>query len=240
MGKLASMRKLSFMMLVATAGAAATVASPVWAQTVEVVPRPDFAPHMQAARQQRLSVEDASAELMQQLARIKSYTASYRQKVYDIQQQLLQEGKGQLALQQGARFRFESTEPEPSLLVSDGKTLWIYNEPLEQVSIYDAQSEVGQTPFALLTSTDPALWQQYRVTKQQQSFFIHPQSSDNPVQQLLLTFSEDQLIEMQVIDINQQQSVFLFSDIKLNNKIANAQFSFKVTSNLDVDDQRQR
>lgn len=234
------MRKLATALVYSAVVLTAALSAPLTAQTVEVVPRPDFAPHMQALRQQRLSAEDASAELMQQLARISSYTANYQQKVYDIQQQLLQEGKGQLALKQGARFRFESTEPEPSLLVSDGKTLWVYNELLEQVSIYDAQSEVGQTPFALLTSTDEALWQQYQVTKQEQSFFIHPLNSDNPVQQLLLTFNQDKLIEMQVIDINQQQSVFLFSDIKLNPQIAERQFSFKVTSNLDVDDQRQR
>lgn len=234
------MRKLvkvvSLMAVISTSGLTLASVPP----TVEVVPRPDFAPHMQAARQQRLSAEDASLELMQQLAKIQTFAASYQQKVYDIQQQLLQQGTGTLALQQGARFRFEAMEPEPSLLVSDGHTLWVFNELLEQVSIYDAQSEVGQTPFALLTSKEPALWQQYRVTQQQQSFFIHPLSSDNPVQQLLLTFSEDRLIEMQVIDINQQQSVFVFQDIKLNQPLAATLFSFTLAEHLDVDDQRQR
>jgi len=208
------------------------------AQTVEVLPRPDFAPHMQAMRQQRMAAEDASAELMQQLAQVKAFSATYRQRVYDIQQQLLQEGKGTLSLKQHARFRFESETPEPSLLVSDGKTLWFYNELLEQVSIYNAESEVGQTPFALLTSADKTLWQQYQVTKQAQSFFIHPLSADNPVQQLMLTFSDNKLIEMQVIDINQQQSVYVFSDIVLNGRLADGLFRFKVTDNLDVDDQR--
>ncbi len=208
-------------------------------KTIEVLARPDFAPHMQAARQQRLAAEDASAELMQQLAKVQSFSAVYQQRVYDIQQQLLQEGTGTLALEQQARFRFESQTPEPSLLVSDGKTLWFYNELLEQVSIYDAQSEVGQTPFALLTSTDQALWQQYQVTQQAQSFFIHPLSADNPVQQLMLTFSDNKLTAMQVIDINQQQSVYVFTEIKLNSALASTLFSFTITSNLEVDDQRQ-
>ena len=125
-------------------------------------------------------------------------------------------------------------------MVSDGSTLWFYNELLEQVSIYNAESEVGQTPFALLTSDDKTLWQQYQVTKQAQSFFIHPLSADNPVQQLMLTFSDNKLIEMQVIDINQQQSVYLFTDIKLNSRLADSLFGFKIASHLDVDDQRQR
>jgi len=234
------MRHLAVVVMLAVGCVTAIPVLSVNAQTVEVVARPDFAPHMQALRQQRLASEDASAELMQQLAKVKSFSASYTQRVYDIQQQLLQEGQGKLALKQHARFRFESETPEPSLLVSDGTTLWFYNELLEQVSIYNAESEVGQTPFGLLTSADGALWQQYQVTKQAQSFFIHPLSADNPVQQLMLTFNADKLIEMQVIDINQQQSVYLFTDIKLNSRLADKLFSFEIGKNLDVDDQRQQ
>ncbi|MDP4944551.1 outer membrane lipoprotein chaperone LolA [Alishewanella sp. SMS8] len=234
------MKKSAVVVLLLTSLNAAGLTSTLSAQTVEVVARPDFAPHMQALRQQRMASEDASQPLMQQLAKIKSFSADYQQRVYDIQQQLLQEGQGKLALKQHARFRFESETPEQSLLVSDGKTLWFYNELLEQVSIYDANSEVGQTPFALLTSTDKALWQQYQVTQQQQSFFIHPLDAGNPVQQLMLTFKDDQLVEMQVIDINQQQSVYLFSKIKVNSSIADKLFTFTVSKNLDVDDQRQR
>ncbi|WP_423186673.1 outer membrane lipoprotein chaperone LolA [Alishewanella sp. d11] len=233
------MKKVLALLVFSAAMGVSTPSQAAQDKTVEVLARPDFAPHMQAARQQRLAAEDASAELMQQLAKVKSFSAIYQQRVYDIQQQLLQEGTGTLALEQQARFRFESQTPEPSLLVSDGKTLWFYNELLEQVSIYDAQSEVGQTPFALLTSTDQALWQQYQVTKQAQSFFIHPLSADNPVQQLMLTFSDNKLIEMQVIDINQQQSVYVFTEIKLNSVLASRLFSFTITSNLEVDDQRQ-
>ena len=132
------MKKITALVMLAASFAGTTLWQPALAQTVEVLPRPDFAPHMQAMRQQRMTAEDASAELMQQLAQVKSFSANYRQRVYDIQQQLLQEGEGTLALKQHARFRFESQTPEPSLLVSDGSTLWFYNELLEQVSIYNA------------------------------------------------------------------------------------------------------
>ncbi|WP_333609249.1 outer membrane lipoprotein chaperone LolA [Arsukibacterium sp.] len=206
----------------------------------EVFAAPNFAPHMQRLQSQRLTADDASADLMAQLSRVKSFSAHYQQQVFDNQQQLLQQGQGVLLLQQGGFFRFESTEPEPALLVSDGQSLWFYNELLEQVSIYDAKSEVGQTPFALLTSADTALWQDYQVTMQQQQFYIHPLDSNNPVQQLVLQFSDDILQQMQVIDINQQQSVFMFSQAKLNPVLAKETFHFTVTPELDVDDQRLR
>jgi outer membrane lipoprotein carrier protein len=200
----------------------------------------DFAPHLNQIQQQRLSAADGSPQLLVELAKIRSFSANYQQQVFDSEQQLLQQGQGTLLLKQVARFRFEGVEPEPVLLVSDGNQLWFYNELLEQVSIYDAEAQVGQTAFALLTTTDPQLWQQYQVIAQQQVFIIHPLDSNNPVQQLTLAFNDNGISEMSVIDINQQQSVFRFSDVKLNSDIPDAHFQFMIPAGVDIDDQRQR
>jgi outer membrane lipoprotein carrier protein len=200
----------------------------------------DFAPHLNQIQQQRLSAADGSPQLLAELAKIRSFSANYQQQVFDSEQQLLQQGQGTLLLKQVARFRFEGVEPEPVLLVSDGNQLWFYNELLEQVSIYDAEAQVGQTAFALLTTTDPQLWQQYQVIAQQQVFIIHPLDSNNPVQQLTLAFNDNGISEMSVIDINQQQSVFRFSDVKLNSDIPDAHFQFLIPAGVDIDDQRQR
>ncbi|MBV2129765.1 outer membrane lipoprotein chaperone LolA [Arsukibacterium indicum] len=203
-------------------------------------PPADFAPHLKQAQQQRLSAPDGSAELLAELARIDSFSARYQQQVFDQQQQLLQQGQGKLLLKKVAQFRFEGEEPEPVLLVSDGTNLWFYNELLEQVSVYNAQAQVGQTAFALLTTTDPELWQQYQVIAQQEVFIIHPLDTNNPVQQLMLAFNENGISEMTVIDINQQQSVFRFSDARLNPEIDDKQFQFTVPAGVDIDDQRQQ
>lgn len=200
----------------------------------------DFAPHLKPAQQQRLSSPDGSAELLAELAKIDSFSARYQQQVFDDQQQLLQQGHGRLLLKKVAQFRFEGEEPEPVLLVSDGENLWFYNELLEQVSIYDAKAQVGQTAFALLTTTDPGLWQQYQVIAQQEVFIIHPLDTNNPVQQLMLAFDENGISEMTVIDINQQQSVFRFTDARLNQDIQDINFIFNIPDGVDIDDQRQR
>lgn len=223
------MKKLALIALLFSHVALAQQAPPV-----------DFAPHLKQAQQQRLSAPDGSAELLAELARIDSFSARYQQQVFDQQQQLLQQGQGRLLLKKVAQFRFEGEEPEPVLLISDGVNLWFYNELLEQVSIYDAKAQVGQTAFALLTTTDPELWQQYQVIAQQEVFIIHPLDTNNPVQQLMLAFNENGISEMTVIDINQQQSVFRFSDARLNPVIDDKQFKFTVPQGVDIDDQRQQ
>jgi outer membrane lipoprotein carrier protein len=204
------------------------------------LPAVDFAPHLKQTQQQRLTAPDGSAELLIELAKISSFSAQYQQQVFDEQQQLLQQGKGRLLLKKVAQFRFEGEEPEPVLLVSDGQNLWFYNELLEQVSIYDARAQVGQTAFALLTTTDPALWQQYQVIARPNVFIIHPIDSNNPVQQLTLSFDKNGISEMTVIDINQQQSVFRFTNARLNPEIDDKQFTFIAPEGVDIDDQRQR
>ncbi|MDP5192001.1 outer membrane lipoprotein chaperone LolA, partial [Rheinheimera baltica] len=93
------------------------------------------------------SAQTAEQTLQRKLATINTFSASFEQQVFDAQRQLLQQGKGQLVLKQPAKFRFETTEPEPNVFIGDGETLWFYNELLEQLTIFDAATEVNRTPF---------------------------------------------------------------------------------------------
>src|SRR5690606_7601848 len=86
--------------------------------------------------------QDAAQLLQRKLATIKTFSASFEQQVFDAEQHVLQQGKGQLLIKQPALFRFETTEPEPNLFIGDGQTLWFYNEMLEQLTVYDAAAEV--------------------------------------------------------------------------------------------------
>ncbi|WP_243695580.1 outer membrane lipoprotein chaperone LolA [Rheinheimera sp. D18] len=178
--------------------------------------------------------------LQRKLATIKTFSASFEQQVFDAQKQLLQQGKGQLMIKQPAMFRFETTEPEPNLFIGDGTTLWFYNEPLEQLTIFDAENEVNRTPFVLLTSTKPELWQQYEVTQQGELFIIRSKDVDSAVKQLTLSFSGNALSKMQVLDMNQQLSEFNFTLVQLNVALDASMFNFTPPEHTDIDDQRQR
>jgi len=186
------------------------------------------------------SAQTAEQTLQRKLATINTFSASFEQQVFDAQRQLLQQGKGQLVLKQPAKFRFETTEPEPNVFIGDGETLWFYNELLEQLTIFDAATEVNRTPFVLLTSTNPQLWQQYVVSEQGEQFVIASKDTTSAVQQLTLSFSAGALSRMQVLDINQQISEFNFTLVQLNIEIDDSQFKFMPPEFTDIDDQRQR
>ncbi|NRQ43032.1 outer membrane lipoprotein chaperone LolA [Rheinheimera sp. YQF-2] len=184
--------------------------------------------------------QNAEQTLQRKLATIKSFSAGFEQQVFDEQQQLLQQGKGELMLKQPALFRFETTEPEPNLFIGDGSSLWFYNEPLEQLTIYDAANEVNRTPFVLLTSTKAELWAQYDVEQQGEQFVIRSKAADSPVVQLTLSFSGAALSKMQVLDMNRQTSEFNFTLVQLNIALDDELFRFEPPAGTDIDDQRQR
>lgn len=186
-----------------------------------------------------VAAQDAEQVLQRRLATIKTYSSSFEQKVLDPQQQVLQQGSGTLMLKQPAQFRFETVTPEPNLFIGDGKTLWFYNEVLEQLTLYDAASEVNRTPFALLTSNDASLWAQYSISQTGNSFVISAKDADSPVKQLTLTFSEDVLSAMQVLDMNNQLSVFEFTLVQQNISLENSLFRFTAPEGTEIDDQRQ-
>lgn len=184
--------------------------------------------------------QTAEQTLQRKLAAIKSFSASFDQQVFDAQQKILQQGKGELMIKQPALFRFETTEPEPNLFIGDGQSLWFYNAVLEQLTIYDAANEVNRTPFVLLTSTKAELWAQYDVSQQGEQFIIRSKDADSPVKQLTLSFSAGALASMTVLDINQQRSEFNFNLVQLNIPLDNSLFHFDPPAQTDIDDQRAR
>jgi outer membrane lipoprotein carrier protein len=182
------------------------------------------------------------AELLKyKLAGLNSFQASFQQQVIDAQNKVVQaDGEGVLTIQQPANFRFEVLTPAPNLLVGDGKNLWHYDQELEQVNIYNANKEVGLTPFALLTSTDAALWAQYEVTGKHDYFVITPKDKNNAVQALILTFSGVGLAKMEVKNSEGQTSQFEFITSQNNVELDATLFKFTPPANVEVDDQRNK
>lgn len=184
------------------------------------------------------AAESAADQLKYKLARLNSYQASFQQTVTDATQKQVQQGEGYLSLKQPALFRFETISPNPNLLIGDGRTLWHYDETLEELKVYDAAKEVDKTPFVLLTSSDAKLWALYNVTGQGESFEITPKDKNNPVQKLMLKFSGVDLAQMAVVSQDGQTSSFEFIAMQSNVAIDTTQFKFSAPEGTDIVDLR--
>ncbi len=89
----------------------------------------------------------------------------------------VQEGQGDLSVKRPNLFNWHMTQPDESILVSDGKTLWFYNPFVEQARrrLKDA---TGNTPFMLIARNQSSDWQQYNIKQNGDDFVLTPKASN--------------------------------------------------------------
>lgn len=97
----------------------------------------------------QLAFANAQQTLQERLDKVASYSAQFTQRVINTQGQLLQNGKGTFMVKRPALFRLDTTSPEESQLISDGKTLWYYDPFVQQVTAKNLAQSVENTPFVL-------------------------------------------------------------------------------------------
>jgi len=182
-----------------------------------------------------------ASELKAKLAQMSTFKATFQQAVKDQQGEILQTGKGNLALAQPLKIYWQQQEPDETMLVSDGKRAYYYDEFAEQVTIMASLNLIDTTPFVLLTTDSKLQWDKYKVTKVKHSFKITPQiKTDSQVESLELQFNpQEQLSKILVVDLSGQLTEFNFSNIKLNERLEDNLFSFTIPEHVVIDDQTQ-
>lgn len=107
------------------------------------------------------AAEDGLAALGQFLAQAQSGSAAFTQTVAAPKSKTAEQGQaqgriqvstGQFAFARPNRFRFDYQKPYAQTIVADGKTLWFYDQDLEQVTASPQAQALQNTPAALLTN----------------------------------------------------------------------------------------
>ncbi|HBU4167135.1 TPA: outer membrane lipoprotein chaperone LolA, partial [Klebsiella pneumoniae] len=93
---------------------------------------------------------DAASDLKSRLDKVSSFHASFTQKVTDGSGNAVQDGQGDLWVKRPNLFNWHMTQPDESVLVSDGKTLWFYNPFVEQATATWLKDATSNTPFMLI------------------------------------------------------------------------------------------
>mgnify|MGYP000706926579 CR=1 FL=1 len=184
-------------------------------------------------------VDNSKQLLMAKLGGIQYINAKFSQVIVDETNEVLQEGKGTLSISKPNLVNWHTIEPDENLIVSDGKELWFYNPFIDQVSVYSFTKSIAKTPVLLLTSEDPTLWDAYQVSQQgDNSFLIHSLDVNSQVKSLELTFEEDKLSKLSILDSTGQTSHISLIDANFKTKPKNTLFEFNVPEGVMVDDQR--
>ncbi|MCX8957375.1 outer membrane lipoprotein chaperone LolA [Erwinia psidii] len=182
---------------------------------------------------------DASSDLQQRLDKVKSFHASFTQKVTDASGQSVQEGEGELWVKRPDLFNWHMTAPDESILISDGKTLWFYNPFVEQASATWLKDATSNTPFMLIARNQNSDWKQYNIRQQGDSFELTPKSADGNLKQFTINVSTSGTIhQFSAVEQDGQRSSYALKS-QQNGAVSADKFQFTPPKGVTVDDQRQ-
>ncbi len=183
--------------------------------------------------------ESAAAELSDLLAGYKSFEASFIQIVVNGNNQRVQETRGELKAKRPGLFYWETSTPLPQFIVSDGKTVEVYDPDLEQVTVHNLDERVATTPALLLSGEVGNLKDNYEVSGKAlagdtREYTLTPLDEDSLFVSLKLKFSDGTLQEMRMRDSLSQLSVLSFHNIQVNGNVSDSVFRLDYPDTVDV------
>lgn len=180
----------------------------------------------------------AKQALQAKLATIDGFSADFIQRVIDSEGQVIANGEGQLTVEKPNKVNWHTTSPDETLIIANGETLWFYDPFIEQVSVYDFDQALANTPILLLSSNNETLWDGYRVIQVESSFVIESLNEQSHVKSLQLKFDNERLDQLLIFDATGQ-----VSEITLAMRGSSASkatiYDFSIPEGTHIDDQRQ-
>ncbi len=182
--------------------------------------------------------DSATENLNRLLANLKSFSADFEQLVLDNSGSKLQASHGHVDLQRPGRFRWETAEPFPQLLVSDGQLLWLYDQDLEQVTQQKVDTRVSNTPALLLSGDLQQLQDSFQVSGPEEGnegvYRLTPKNEDAIFEVMRIMFVKGVPTEMQLQDNLGQQTSLVFSNLQFNPSLQPSLFTFEIPEGVDV------
>lgn len=170
---------------------------------------------------------------------LKGLDGQFSQQVFDTNGKRKESSTGRVAMSAPRMFRWEYVKPYPQLIVADGKTVWVYDPDLQQVTKRPQGIEEQNSPLTALI--DPSrLGKDFVVTEAGTQgglnwLQLKPRNAnDASFASARLGFGKAGLAKMQVVDSLGQRTVFSFRGWKRNPSFARSTFRYAPPKGVDV------
>ena len=149
---------------------------------------------------------------------------------------------GQFEFQRPGKFRFVYIKPFEQTIVADGKTLWLYDADLNQVTQRPQAQALGSTPAAILASANDlkALSADFDLQSAPEQDGLQwvqasPKDKNGQLKSVRVGFAADgQLSALDILDSFGQRSLIRFSQLQTQASLPASTFEFKVPAGADV------
>jgi len=169
---------------------------------------------------------------------LKGLDGQFTQQVFDARGKQKETSTGRVAVSAPRLFRWEYVKPYPQLIVADGKTVWVYDPDLQQVSKRPQGTEEASSPLAILL--DPAKLDRDFIVKDAGTtagiewLQLTPKQAEAPFKTAKLGFSKTGLTQMEYVDALGQRTAISFSGWKRNPSFAKGTFVYVPAKGVDV------
>ena len=135
-------------------------------------------------------------------------------------------------------FKWEYTKPYKQTIVGDGKTIWLYDVDLAQVTKSAQDQTIGDSPAAIL-SNKTALDSSYALKEDGPSNGISyvlatPKKNNAGYQYIRIGFKGDNLAAMQLKDGFGNETTISFSNLNTKPNLSRNAFKFTPPKGVDV------
>ncbi|QEL54643.1 outer membrane lipoprotein chaperone LolA [Chromobacterium paludis] len=177
------------------------------------------------------------------VAQLKAFVAGSKTLSADFSQIVTNKGKreeasGTLEIARPGKFRWEYSKPYSQLIVGDGKTLWIYDPDLAQVTRKAQGAALGSSPAALLAGSNE-IERSYKLNEAGKQGDVEwlaasPKKQDNTFSAIRMGFRNNMLVEMELTDSFGNDTRIRFLQPQQNVKLPAARFAFTAPKGVDV------
>jgi len=183
--------------------------------------------------------EDSKQKLIKKLNLFNFFSSDFSQQVQSFDGNAIQDGKGTLTVKKPNRVYWHTTEPDETLIISNGETLWFYDPFVDQATAYTLQKIIANTPILLLTTDSQSLWANYQVSElSKDHFVIKAIDETSQVKKLEINFNGDILAQLVIVDATQQKSTITLTKLDHTLEPNDKLFQFELPQGVNLDDQR--
>ena len=167
-----------------------------------------------------------------------SLSGAFTQEVRDKNGRVSRQSVGTFAIARPGKFRFVYEKPYKQTIVSDGTTVWLHDEDLNQVTIKKLGETVNEQPLALLLDASAAdkLFDLKALESQGSIGFVEAKSkkTDAAFSDLRVAMVALQPRELTWRDALQNVNTIRFTELSKNGKLAADAFTFAIPKGADV------
>ena len=180
----------------------------------------------------------ALQELSSRLKTIPSMRANVTQLIIESDGAVLEESSILFVMAPPNGFYWETLDPYPELIVTNGETLWNYQPDLEQVVVEDWDSQKMTLAAQLLSGETNELSRSYELQwfEYSDEFKLTPRDLSDPLKLVTISFVQADLAGIFLEEKSGQKTAWIFDNVTTALRLGEDFFTFSIPSNIEVID----